>query len=216
MKKTLLTTIVFLLLITLISIFGIDIKFSSLFFEPTTKRWLYSEYPMWRWFYEHGSFIPLLIGLSSLVVFIISLIKQKYNYLRNRAAIALIVIILAPGIIVQTLKVTWGRPRPIETTIFGGQYEFRTPFEPNFKMAGDKNNGNSFPSGHAAIGFYTIILYFIFRKKWILPVTLVYGSLMATARIAQGGHFLSDVVSSFFIVYICIELFEFLLIKKQK
>ena len=214
MKKILYLIFIFLTTIGLISIAGLDIKISSLLYN-VDSRWIYSGFPLWTFLYKHGQTMSNIIGLASLFIFLFLLIRKTYRSTRQKALFALLVFILGPGLIVQTLKITWGRPRPVETTLYGGTMDFRTPFEPNFKLAGDTNNGNSFPSGHAATGFYTLVLYFIFRKRWVLALTLAYGILMSAARLAQGAHFLSDVVSSFFIVYICIELFAFL-IKKQE
>jgi membrane-associated PAP2 superfamily phosphatase len=72
---------------------------------------------------------------------------------------------------------------------------------------GNKNDGNSFPSGHASIGFYLLVLYFILnKKKSFLFLGLAYGGIMALGRMVQGGHFLSDVLTSWFIVYITAEM----------
>jgi len=215
MKKALYTTLVFVIVIALISAFGLDIKTSSLLFNKTAL-WIYYNYPLWTFLYRYGQVLPNLIGITAALMLTGSFITKKLSFAKNRAMFALIVFLLGPGLIVQTLKVTWGRPRPVETIEYGGNFEFRTPFEPNFALAGNRKDGNSFPSGHAAAGFYTMALYFIFRKRWIFALTFVYGAAMGAARMVQGGHYLSDIVSSFFIVYICMELFEFLIRKKQK
>lgn len=215
MKKTTYTLAIFIITIATISAFGLDTKIASLLFDKDTGHWTYANFPLWTFLYNYGQKISVVIGLIALLTFLLSLFIKKINPARNKALFLVLVILIAPGFIVQTLKVTWGRPRPCETINYGGTLEFRTPFEPNFALAGNTNTGNSFPSGHAAVGFYTIALYFVFRKRWVLALTIAYGMLMSTARMAQGAHFLSDIVSSFFIVYICIELFEFLIIKKQ-
>jgi len=216
MKKNIYTILLFIITIGIISFFGIDIKIQSLLFNNISDPWSYGNFPLWILFYKYGQKIAVIIGVLSLVIFLLSLFIKKMNPARNKALFLILVIIVAPGIIVQTLKVTWGRPRPCEIINYGGTLEFKTPFEPNFALAGNTNTGNSFPSGHAAVGFYTLALYFVFKKRWILVLTILYGTLMGFARMAQGAHFLSDIVSSFFIVYIGIELFEFLIIKKRK
>jgi len=216
MKKALYTTLLFVITIAIVSIFGIDIKIQSLLFDKINNSWEYANFPLWTFLYRYGQKIAVTIGVISLAVLLLSLFVKKMSSARNKALFLVLVILLAPGFIVQTLKITWGRPRPREIINYGGTLEYRTPFEPNFALAGDTNTGNSFPSGHAAVGFYTIALYFVFRKRWVLAITVAYGTLMSIARMAQGAHFLSDIVSSFFIVYICIELFEFLIVKKQK
>jgi len=216
MKKVIYTILIFIITIAIISLFGIDIKIQSLFFDKVTHSWMYGTAPLFTFLYKYGQKISVAIGAISFLIFLLSLFIKGLRPAQNKALFLVLVMLIAPGFIVQTLKVTWGRPRPNEITNYGGPLEFRTPFEPNFALAGNTNTGNSFPGGHAAAGFYTIALYSIFKKRWVLALTISYGVLMSLARMAQGAHFLSDVVSSFFIVYICIELFEFLIIKKQK
>jgi membrane-associated PAP2 superfamily phosphatase len=213
-KKIIYTLLIFIVTIALISLLGLDIKTASLFFNKN-GGWIYSRFFLWSFMYEYGPILPISIGVVALLILIASFIIKKFSPARNKALFLLLVILIAPGFVAQTLKVTWGRPRPCEITNYGGRAEYRAPFEPNFKLSGNTSVGNSFPSGHAAIGFYTVALYFVFRKRWILATAIMYGVLMGAARMAQGDHFLSDVVSSFFIVYICMELFEFLT-KKQE
>lgn len=216
MKKATYTTLIFIITIAIISFFGLDLKIASTLFDQASNSWPHANFVLWTFFYKYGQKSAVIIGAISLLVLLLSLFIKKVQPAKNKALFLVIVVLIAPGFIVQTLKVTWGRPRPCETINYNGPLEFRTPFEPNFALAGNTNTGNSFPSGHAAVGFYTIALYFVFRKRWVLVLMILYGILMGIARMAQGAHFLSDVVSSFFIVYICIELFEFLTIKKHK
>ncbi len=69
--------------------------------------------------------------------------------------------------------------------------------------------GKSFPCGHCAIGFslsstaaftplYPVIGYVG------LTLGLLYGSMLSTARLLQGGHFVTDILWSFVIVYVVI------------
>ncbi len=68
--------------------------------------------------------------------------------------------------------------------------------------------GHSFPSGHASIGFYLFVLFFIFRKKnpklayGSLLFALLFGILVGIIRIVQGGHFASDVMWAAGFVYL--------------
>ena len=61
----------------------------------------------------------------------------------------------------------------------------------------------SFPSGHAASGFHLCTMALLFKGKWkLLSICLfsTWGTLVSLGRILQGGHFLSDVIGSLFIV----------------
>jgi lipid A 4'-phosphatase len=66
----------------------------------------------------------------------------------------------------------------------------------------------SLPSGHASMGFYFLSLYFIgkrLRKKYLTlfgaGMALFLGTLLSFVRFSQGGHFFSDSVLSFFIMW---------------
>jgi lipid A 4'-phosphatase len=56
-------------------------------------------------------------------------------------------------------------------------------------------------SGHASGAFFILTLSWIFGYRRWLWVGLLVGSIVGLGRILQGGHFLSDVVFSFWAVY---------------
>jgi lipid A 4'-phosphatase len=216
MKKLLYIIIAALITIAIASFSGLDMWLASLVYK-NGHGWIYSKYFLWVFLYKYGPYLPLSIGLISLFVLISSFFIKKLKTYRVKSFFVILVLVLAPGFIVQNLKISWGRPRPSELSTFGGKYEYRTPFNPNFDFMWNKSECNSFPSGHAAIGFYTLVLYFIFKKrKALLVLGLIYGGLMSVGRIMQGGHFFSDVLSSLFIVYISSELLKIVFFKKME
>ena len=218
MRKTLYIIAAALIIVAISSLSGLDIWVSNLFYQQdSSPQWIYSKYFLWVFLYKYGPYFPLSIGILSLLFFCFSLFIKKFKPCRIKATFALLLLLLAPGLIVQNLKISWSRPRPSETITFGGKYEYSTPFKPNFKFMWNKSECNSFPSGHAAIGFYTLILYFIFkRKRLLLVMGLIYGGLMGAGRIIQGGHFFSDVLASLFIVYITAELLKIVFFPKME
>ena len=219
MKKVIYISLFFIAILLLISFLGLDIKTANLFYaNGGNPTWKYSNHEIWRLLYRYGHILPNLIGISAAIILLASIHIKQFIPWRKKLILAVLLLVIAPGLITQTLKTSWGRPRPIEVIEFGGKYEFRTPFNPDFSLMGNKNDGNSFPSGHAAIGFYLLVLYFIFdKKKSFLFLGLAYGGIMALGRMVQGGHFLSDVLTSWFIVYITAEaLYIILGISKTK
>jgi membrane-associated PAP2 superfamily phosphatase len=98
-------------------------------------------------------------------------------------------------------KEHWGRPRPEHVTAFGGDRPFLRVLQPGSEP------GHSFPSGHAAAGFYLIgPAFLIYRRRPRLAAALFVMGLMAgttigLGRIIQGRHFASDVLWSAGIVY---------------
>ncbi|TPW01688.1 MAG: superfamily protein, partial [bacterium] len=105
-----------------------------------------------------------------------------------------------PGLIVNLiLKDHWGRPRPSTIAEFFGPNHYVPPF-----LISDQCLDNcSFPSGHAALGFWLVAFALLtppVRRRRALWAALVFGAMVGLVRIAQGGHFLSDVLVSGMIV----------------
>lgn len=132
---------------------------------------------------------------------------QNLTGLWRRTAVAcLAVAVISSGLIVEVgLKKTMGRPRPVQTVQFGGDM----PFHAAFERGATPGKHKSFTSGHAAAGFSLMALGLcagpLWRRRWLL-IGLVTGSVVGLGRIMQGGHYLSDVVFSFYVVWLTSEL----------
>lgn len=212
MKKLLINSSILLIAIAILSLTKLDILFSNIFFD---SGFSYENCLMCKFFYRYGMYLPIALSIISLFIFILSFLKEKYKGYRVKSILLVVIILLGPGLITQELKKNWPRPRPSETKEFNGNLEYRSPFNPNFGLRKTKGKGNSFPSGHAAIGFYLFALYLFTRKRKVLEITLGYGILMGLCRIIQGKHFLSDVIASFLVIYFLSEIFLILFIKQK-
>jgi len=118
----------------------------------------------------------------------------KAGALRRAGLTIVLGLALGPLLIVNgVLHEAWGRPRPRQVIEFSGSRAFRPVLRP-IRDSG----AQSFPTGHAAAGYGFVVLYFVWRETrprlaWLgLAGALGLGSLTAWARIAQGGHWLSD------------------------
>lgn len=125
---------------------------------------------------------------------------------RRMAVMAVLCGVIGPGLVVEVwLKDTVGRPRPVQVTDFGGDQLFHGAFQPG----PDPDQHRSFVSSHAAAGFWLLSLGLTFgptwRRRWLL-IGLATGSLIGLGRMMQGGHFLSDIVFSFYAVWIPCEI----------
>jgi lipid A 4'-phosphatase len=117
------------------------------------------------------------------------------------AAFLLLALAVGPGLIINTvLKDHWGRARPTQVVEFGGTAEFTPAPVPARQCA----RNCSFPAGHPAIGFYLGAFAMLAperaRRRSLAATAIVAGTTIGIARMAQGGHFLSDVVFSGLIV----------------
>ncbi len=189
----------------------IDIDFSSLFYQNGfyLKGSLYETF-----FYKSVPIIISTLAIGSITLFLYNAISKKNILGIDKKTILYIILVLslAPGLIVNTtLKENWGRARPMDIVQFGGNKEFT----PAFILS--NQGGNSFSSGHGSAAFSILgfALLARSRKKLWITLALSYGVAVSFARIIGGGHFLSDNLTSFFIVYIATyALYSYIIEKK--
>jgi lipid A 4'-phosphatase len=161
----------------------------------------FGGYPAVRLLHEGWTWMSRAIALALAVFMLLRLaIRSPARPRQLRAAgFLLLLMLLGPGLLVNALKDSWGRARPAQITEFGGAAHF-TPF---LIPAKECARNCSFPSGHAAIGFWFMGPAFIDRRRRTLwfALGILCGLGIGCVRIAQGGHFLSDVLFSGWIVY---------------
>lgn len=191
----------------------IDLYISSLFYDGESfafkRTWLE------QLFFHSIKPIIITLALGSIAIFIFNFFKKK-NILNINAKVILYLLLvlgIAPGLIVNaTLKENWGRARPHQTTDFGGSKEFTPAFIPS------NQGGYSFSSGHSAAAFSLIgfVILANRRKKLWMTLILSYATLMSLVRVAAGGHFFSDTVTSFFIVIISTSIIHMMIFKDEE
>ncbi len=178
----------------------VDISFSQLFFSES--GFIYHENFL---VYQLYALLPLLTKLFTLVclLYLVYLIVKYRSYkriLRSGVFFLVIAAAISPGLVVnEVFKENFGRARPRHIEEFNGKREFTGAFT----MSDQCKRNCSFSSGHAAMGYFltaiaytTNLLYF----NRIYLIGIVFGSLVGLSRIVMGGHFLSDVLASAFVV----------------
>lgn len=191
----------------------IDLYISALFFNG--ESFPANGTPLEEFFYISVKPIILTLAISTFLLFLYNFFGKK-NLLNINAKVVLYILLVlgvAPGLIVNaTLKDNWERARPSQTVNFGGEKKFTPAY-----IISDQG-GYSFSSGHAAAAFSLIgfVLLAKKRKKIWMSIALIYAFGVGAARIAAGGHFFSDVITSFFIVYIFTYMFYGFLLKKDE
>lgn len=182
---------------------GADLKVSALFCVDGT--WPIGEQQPWRLLYLLDRWPAVILALTGLTAALIGSFSEHRRAWIQPGLFLVILLTLGPGLLVNSLsKEYWGRPRPREVLQFGGTKEFLQPWQ-----KGIAHNGRSFPSGHSSAAFYLTAPYFVLRRRnhraamfW-LGGGLCFGVLMSIARIAQGGHFLSDTLWAWGMVHLC-------------
>lgn len=186
-----------------LSVTGADLAVESLFYSPGAG-WPQGNGEPWTFLYRYGNIPAFIIGGFGATAFLLSFFSARFRPDRKAGLFIVVFLVLGPGLIVNTVfKDNWGRPRPSEIVNFGGTESYRPFWSP-----GTPGLGRSFPSGHAAIGFFMMAPFFILRHKapgWArkaLTAGILYGMLMGLTRMIQGGHFLTDVIWAGCLVYV--------------
>ena len=150
-------------------------------------------------------------GRASALVGLVLLLRTsrpgpiQLRWWRRWLALGLLML-LGNGLVVNgLLKEGWGRARPVDVQVFGGP----ASFSPALLASSQCDSNCSFVSGHAATGFGLLAVGMLgpaaTRRRW-LKVGLLAGLAAGLIRIAQGGHFLSDVLFSGWVMWLCAAL----------
>ncbi|MDX1920939.1 MAG: phosphatase PAP2 family protein [Candidatus Caenarcaniphilales bacterium] len=146
-------------------------------------------------------YFPKFIAFTAIAILVIWLIGRVVNkdLLGIDFKVCLFtssVVLLGPVLIVNSFfKEFWGRPRPIQIVEFGGPMNFAPPWY----ISGQCPHNCSFTSGEASGAFWFFALALLTPPKWrALAVDLAFfvGIIVSFVRLAQGGHFFSDVFFS--------------------
>ena len=176
-----------------------------------------------QFFYVWGELFGLLVGCAALAILLVTFFAKKWARWRRGALAMVLSLVLGAGLIVNVgIKGVWGRPRPKQIVEFGGKQEYRAFWQPKFgSVNGDHQK--SFPSGHAAVGFYYLSLILVGRryKSRLLTnsgvgLTTFWGSGLMVTRVVQGAHFVSDVVTSSVIMWSVALMLDHLLFEREE
>jgi len=190
------------LLITLVAVTSIfivrdlDISVEKKFFSRETGWFLDQKQP-WKFLHQYGTIPGVLLTLGALAGLIFCMAKSRYRSYRKYFLLLVLTAVIGAGFTVNiVMKPYWGRPRPRQTTEFGGQWAYRHPHQ-----IGTPGKGQSFPCGHCTMGFLFVTLFFFRERSRFLSTAggsfgLVYGFLIGAGRMVQGAHFATDVLWS--------------------
>ena len=184
---------------------NIDITVSGLFFGQDGS-FLASEQD-WFIYFIRKMILPLL----ALLVFFIPIAAAVKQYIYGEKILnkplrdwtfLFSCLVLGTGVIVNSIfKSFWGRARPNDTLVFGGEQPFTIPW-----LNVDYCEANcSFVSGDVSFFTLSLAILLIFNKQsWnIFAYSAII--LISLLRIMEGDHFLSDTIMSFIITYVVIK-----------
>ena len=191
---------------------GIDQYLARQAYNVTTERF-YGEVHLWCKIVYYS--IPALTTLL-IVIPLIQIFRSKHTSnpkaTRRAAVIVLLSMAIGPGLVVNKIfKENWGRPRPYQVLRDG------KTFSPVWHDKWGDSKSNSFPCGHASIGFFLGVPLLAYgRRKQGYLVGLTAGAFVGLVRMLQGGHYLSDVVFCGIFVWLSAEIVTYFLNRVMK
>jgi lipid A 4'-phosphatase len=172
----------------------VDLWASGLFFHPQGTYFHWADLPS---FLAVRKGLPYFVGFLALASAALLFVPGQ----RRAGIYLLLALALGPGLVVNAmLKDHWGRARPAQVAHFNGEYDFT----PAWKPADQCRTNCSFPAGDPSVGFFLFAPAFLFSgraRKIAMGVGFAAGAYLGAVRIIQGGHFLSDVVASGFLMF---------------
>jgi len=196
---------------------SLDLQASSLFYQH--GHFFLAQNPLVRFLYDAVPVLVVLYALfilGGLAVLCFGRRRTICGFGRKAFLYLLLAFALGPGLMVNmVLKEHVGRARPIQVVQFGGSKRFT----PAFVLSDQTMLNGSFVSGHASVGFSIVALSLLLcrrRRRQVLAAAIASGGLVGLARMAQGKHFLSDVIFAFVFVYLVSYLLHEIMFHKDQ
>ena len=181
----------------LFSVPAFDTGISRVFFAPATG---FAWDPHGVLEFVRAAVPTIIVGslLFFVLLWVMTVWSREWIWGMSTRAVAFLLAtaIVGPGLLVETLlKSNWGRARPKDIVMFGGEGAYSSPFV----VAHECAHNCSFVSGHAAIAFWLTAYAFLLPPPWRgrgLWVGAAVGLAVGMVRVAQGAHFPSDVAAA--------------------
>jgi len=193
----------------------LDLGITQYFYHLGGNKFISND--LTAFFYDYGVLVGDIFILVAILLYGLSFFKSSLKNWRKPALVYLLTLAVGGGVIVHAiLKDHWGRPRPKQVIEFGGQQEFRPFYKPNFFDQPEPSK--SFTCGHCVMGFCFFAFIVSGRRMRNKPLeylgwflTLSLGLSLSLVRMAQGGHFFSDVIASALVMWLTAITFDWLL-----
>jgi membrane-associated PAP2 superfamily phosphatase len=181
----------------------IDLTISHYFYQQQ----VFDSSLVTLWIYDYGIFPAWITVGIAICVWITSFFISSLKIFRRACLYLILVLAIGSGVFVHAIfKDHWGRPRPKQIIEFGGIQPFLPYYQPRFNHGFEPSK--SFPCGHCSVGFYFFTFLFLakqYQSRFLyltgLFLTIGLGGALSYARLAQGGHFFSDIVFSALIMW---------------
>jgi membrane-associated PAP2 superfamily phosphatase len=198
----------------------LDLTIEEHFFDRETMQ--FSSSPFFLWIYDWTVYPAQIVAVGATLLLGFSYRRLSLRRFTRAMLLLILPMIFGAGLITHAvLKDHWGRPRPRQVENFGGSEPFMPFYQPNISLA--ITHYKSFPCGHCTMGFYFFAVALLGRRlrcRWLqiagMATALILGGLLGLARMAQGGHFFSDIVVAALVMWFTSLLADYLLFGEQE
>lgn len=195
---------------------GMDLRWAGAFYTEggANGGWAHARAIPWTTLYNYGELPGLVFGVVCLAVCLLSRAGKAPGKYVKPCLVVVLTLILGPGLAVNgILKNYWGRPRPEDVWADGGPLGYKRVCE-----QGTPGIGKSFTCGHCSVAFSlssgaAFYPYHPVAASLALVGGVAYGLMMGVARMAQGGHFPTDVLWSGIIVLAIVNCLYYLVFR---
>lgn len=170
----------------------LDLWAAAVFLGPQA----HTQVSQWWWVELINLYVPAafrFIVFVALVGWMLTRLRPWGKRWRMPLAFVVLAGALGPGLVVNSgFKDNWQRARPYQVQDFGGAQHFTRAAV----ITDQCNNNCSFVSGHVACGVFLVSLLLVDRKRRAIwtAAGVVAGLTIGFARMADGAHWLSDVL----------------------
>lgn len=174
---------------------SVDVAISGLFYDAGERLFPAGESAVLNEIRDFFHVLPLGIAIPLLVV-AVAVSLRRHERLQRFALgvfVASFSFLVASLFVVNLwLKEDSGRPRPLQTDLFGGHL----PFVPAGRFTDYCPVNCSFVSGESSAAFWLVTLTALVPARWRLAtfaITTTIAVFVAGLRVSFGAHYLSDV-----------------------
>lgn len=184
----------------------LDMAAQRLFYRPEDPAgpWPVAQEPLFNFLFHVVPFLTVVLALGAVAILLGARLWAVLHRWRLSAVFILLGLVVGPGLVVNAIfKDHWGRDRPRHVETLGGQNAYQPPLVLN-----EAGQGKSFPCGHCSVAFLLAGFWLLWRRRYprvaliALAASVTLGALVGMARMAAGGHFLSDVLWSAWLTWL--------------
>lgn len=211
---------VYLALMLLLDIGGIDIWLASRFYAAEGYQWALRDHWLTENILHKGARkLNYIFAVAVLVTTMHYLWLNKTKPALTKAYLALTLSLISSFALVAYFKAITNIACPWSLALFGGTEPYIHLLQPRPSYL---SYSQCFPAGHASVGYAWVALYYFFRYsrpeyRFIgLTAGLVGGLVLGVTQQLRGAHFMSHDITTFFICVCCAKVCFALFFKPEK